>query len=80
MDTTQTGVNLIEGDDELAMDKIQTKYGLLAIIQYVEDALDDEKDTARIIHEDAEEGRKYMKAANQVRRLMISLQALGIEN
>ncbi len=78
MTTTQTGVHIIEGDDEFKMQEMEDSYGFQAMLQFIEDSLEKEKEYARV-QEDKTSAQSFMRLENKVRRVILAFQREGIK-
>lgn len=77
METNQTGVKLLQGNDDLVMDRLEETYGYTGILQYLQDSLSHDKELA---HLDGDVSRRdYSQMENKVRRLILEFQKTGIE-
>ena len=78
MNTTQTGTPIIEGDDEYKMVQIEETWGMQAILQFVEDSLQKEKEYAKV-QEDKTSAQSFMRLENKVRRVILAFQKEGLK-
>ena len=78
MDITQTGVAIIEGDDEVKLVELEEIYGFTGILQYLEDSLNREKVFAKG-QEDNDAAMTFMKLENKVRRLILEFQKVEVK-